>query len=70
MSVQAAKRQLKVFGMTVVDMVQVACQEAIDNLELDMTATLGRTSKLVTALTNSKSLSSRTEGAAGTASPP
>ena len=51
--------------MTVVDMVQVACREAIDNLELDMTATLGRTNKLVSTLTHSKSLSRRPEGPAG-----
>ena len=62
---QAAKRQLKVFGATVVTMVKAACSEAIDSLEVNMTATLGRTSKLVNSIMHSKSLSKRTEGTSG-----
>lgn len=58
---QAAKRQLRVFGASVVEMVRDACSQTIQRLEGDMTATLGRTSKLVDAL-RTKSMTRRAEG--------
>ena len=51
-SVQSAKEDLQSFGFVVVEMVRDACCDT-SSLEVSMNETLGRTSKLVTALSKS-----------------
>ncbi len=50
---QSAKEELQSFGFVVVEMVRDACRDTISLLEVSMNETLGRTSKLVTALSKS-----------------
>ena len=47
---QSAKEDLQSFGFVVVEMVRDACRDTISSLEVNMNETLGRTSKLVRAL--------------------
>ena len=50
---QSAKEDLQSFGFVVVEMVRDACRDTISCLEVNMNETLGRTSKLVSALSRS-----------------
>jgi len=50
---QSAKEGLQSFGFVVVEMVRDACRDTISCLEANMNETLGRTSKLVSALSRS-----------------
>lgn len=50
---QVAKDELQSFGFVVVEMVRDACQDTMSLLEVSMNETLGRTSKLVSALSRS-----------------
>ncbi len=50
---QSAKEDLQSFGFVVVEMVRDACRDTISCLEVKMNETLGRTSKLVRALSRS-----------------
>ena len=50
---QVAKDDLQSFGFVVVEMVRDACQDTMSLLEVSMNETLGRTSKLVSALSRS-----------------
>ncbi len=52
-SLQSAKEDLQSFGLVVVEMVRDACRDTISCLEVNMNETLGRTSKLVSALSRS-----------------
>ncbi|KAL3130872.1 hypothetical protein ABBQ38_000201 [Trebouxia sp. C0009 RCD-2024] len=50
---KVAKDELQSFGFVVVEMVRDACQDTMSLLEVSMNETLGRTSKLVSALSRS-----------------
>lgn len=50
---QLAKDELQSFGFVVVEMVRDACQDTMSLLEVSMNETMGRTSKLVSALSRS-----------------
>ena len=50
---QSAKEDLQSFGFVVVEMVKDACKETMSLLEVRMNETMGRTSKLVSALSRS-----------------
>ncbi len=50
---QSAIEDLQSFGFVVVEMVRDACRDTISCLEVNMNETLGRTSKLVRALSRS-----------------
>lgn len=50
---QVAKDDLQSFGFVVVEMVRDACQDTMSLLEVSMNETMGRTSKLVSALSRS-----------------
>lgn len=50
---QVAKEDLQSFGFVVVEMVKDACKDTMSLLEVSMTETMGRTSKLVSALSRS-----------------
>ena len=52
---QAAVDELDSFGLVVVDMITDACQDTIDSVEANMNETLGRTSKLIRALSRNMS---------------
>ena len=50
---QTAKEDLQSFGFVVVEMVKDACKDTMSLLEVSMNETMGRTSKLVSALSRS-----------------
>lgn len=53
MTLQVAKEDLQSFAFVVVEMVKDACKETMSLLEVNMNETMGRTSKLVSALSRS-----------------